>query len=106
MLVTATPQKNRSLYIAFYMVITSIIGVSLANIAGGKLLEWMGNLSFSFAGIQFDRYKVLFAAACALRLAIVLAVLPLIAGLKQEKPEFVESYEDKEAGKYDGEEPA
>jgi MFS family permease len=106
MLVTVTPQRNRSLYIAFYMVVTSIIGVSLANIVGGKLLEWMGNLSFSVAGVQFDRYKVLFAASCVLRLAVMLALLPLIAGAKQENPDDGEPYEDKEVEDYAGNEPA
>jgi MFS family permease len=105
MLVTATPQRSRSVYIAIYMVVTSIVGMSLANIAGGKLLEWMGDLSFRFAGIRFDRYKVLFAASCALRFIIVMAVLPMV-GARQENPENVESYMEKEAEVDDGKESA
>jgi MFS family permease len=106
MLVTVTPQRNRSVYIAFYMVITSVVGVSLANLTGGWLLEWMGDLSFRFAGVQFDRYKVLFAGASALRLVIVLLLLPLIAGIGKEKNDSVEPNNEREAEEYAGKEPA
>jgi hypothetical protein len=66
----------------------------------------MGELSFQFAGMQFDRYKVLFTASCALRLMIVLLLLPLIANVKQDKPENVESYEVKGADEDVRKEPA
>lgn len=106
MLVTVTPQRNRSVYIAFYMVITSVVGVSLANLAGGWLLEWMGELSFRFAGLHFDRYKVLFAGASALRLIIVLLLLPFITGIGSQQSGSAEPYIEKEAEEHAGKEPA
>ncbi len=91
MLVTVTPQRNRSMYVAMYMVITSMVGVSLANLTAGKLLNMMGDLTFQLFGIQFDRYKLLFAGACVLRLFIVLLLLPAIAHLKQHENENAKS---------------
>ncbi len=102
MLVTVTPQRNRSMYVAMYMVITSTVGMSLANLVGGKLLSMLGEISFTFWGVHFDRYKLLFAGACVLRLIIVLFLLPAIAHLKQGKKENNETNSegvDSNAGK-------
>jgi hypothetical protein len=104
--VSVTPQRNRSVFIAAYMVVTSVVGGSLANLAGGKLLSLMGELNFSILGIQFDRYKVLFAGACVLRLLIVLLLLPTIAHLKQSNAENTETNEIERVDSDDGKEPA
>lgn len=91
MLVSVTPTRNRSIYIAMYMVVTSLFGVSLANVAGGKLLEWMGELNFSFLGLHLDRYKLLFVGACGLRLLVVLLLLPMLANIKPHNMDNVDS---------------
>lgn len=80
MLVSVTPQQNRSIYIAIYMVVTSVLGSSLGYLCGGALLDWMGDLRFQALGIAFDRYKVLFTGASVLRLGVILALLPYMAG--------------------------
>ena len=59
MLMSRTPAVNRSLYIAFYAVTTSLFGTVLGYLAGGAFLECMGNISFSLLGIGFDRYKTI-----------------------------------------------
>ena len=87
MLVTVTPQQNRSIYIALYMVITSLAGASLGYLAGGGLLNLMGELKFNLLGITFDRYKLLFIGAGMLRLLVILCLLPLIANLGHSKGE-------------------
>jgi MFS family permease len=91
MLVTVTPLKNRSVYIAMYMVVTSLVGISLANAAGGWLLKWLGDVSFSFLGVAFDRYKLLFAGTCALRVLVIALLLPMIANIKPQIAERVET---------------
>ena len=79
MLVTVTPQRNRSIFIALYMVLTSVLGTSLGYLCGGALLDWMGDLRFPLAGLVIDRYKVLFTGAGFLRLVVILVLLPLMA---------------------------
>lgn len=106
MLVTVTPQRNRSMFIAMYMVITSIVGGSLANLAGGKLLSMMGELHITFLGMQFDRYKLLFAGSCVLRLLIVLVLLPMIAQLKQTELENTGMNNQERDDSHVGKEPA
>lgn len=85
MLVTVTPTKNRSMYIAMYMVVTSVVGASLGYMAGGGLLELMKGVSFSLLGLHIDQYKILFVGAGALRLVAVLCLVPLISNLKQNE---------------------
>lgn len=91
MLVTVTPLKNRSIFIAMYMVVTTLFGVSLANAAGGQVLEWLGDVNFSFLGIAVDRYKLLFVGSCVLRLLVILLMLPMIAKIKPQNAESEES---------------
>ena len=79
MLVSVTPQQNRSIYIAIYMVVTSVLGASLGYLSGGALLDWMGDLHFEVLGLTIDRYKVLFTGAGILRLGVILALLPIMA---------------------------
>jgi MFS family permease len=98
MLVSVTPLRNRSVFIAMYMVVTSLIGGSLANFAGGKILSILGELNFSFLGIQIDRYKLLFAGACILRALIVLLLLPLIANTKQHNQEDINVDQEERIG--------
>jgi MFS family permease len=79
MLVSVTPQENRSIYIAIYMVVTSVLGASLGYLCGGTLLDWMGDLRFRLLGLDIDRYKLLFTGASVLRLGVILALLPWMA---------------------------
>ena len=76
MLTTATPERNRSAFLATYLVVTSVVGMSLGNLAGGKILELIGELQFRFLGFTFDRYKLLFIGVGLLRLLIILFLLP------------------------------
>ena len=103
MLMTVTPTHNRSIYIALYTVFTSLLGQSLGNLVGGSLLDWMGELSFAFAGIHFDRYKVLFVATGILRAGIILLLLPLIKNIKSHgEPEQAATQERTDANVSEG----
>lgn len=90
MLVTVTPQRNRSMFVAMYMVVTSLFGVTIANLVGGSLLNIMGNINFTLFGMQFDRYKILFIGAGLLRLLVVLFLLPMIANLVKPHEDTVD----------------
>ncbi len=82
MLMTATPTRNRSVFLATYLVVTQVVGASLGNLAGGKLLDVMGELQFRFAGFDFDRYKLLFIGVGLLRFLIILFLLPLLTNVQ------------------------
>ncbi|MDD4797300.1 MAG: hypothetical protein PHO66_05985, partial [Eubacteriales bacterium] len=76
MLMTSTPLENRSLFIALYSLTTAVLGAALGNLAGGWLLKQLGDISFTFLGIWFDRYKLMFFFGAALRLTVMLYMLP------------------------------
>ncbi|NLG38295.1 MAG: MFS transporter [Clostridiales bacterium] len=78
MLMTSTPPRSRSLYVALYAIVTSIAGAFVGYLAGGALLELMGPLSFTVAGLTFDRYKLLFLGGGALQTMSSLLLLPLL----------------------------
>jgi len=84
MLTTATPETNRTMYIALYSVITSVFAV-VGYLLGGALLEVLGDMDFTFALIRWDRYKVLFSAAGLLRLAVILLVMPLMSKVLEDE---------------------
>lgn len=80
MLIAYTPEKNRSLFVAMYSVITSLFGGAGGYLAGGALLELMGSLEFDWMGLTFDRYKILFIASM-----LLMAVFSLLALKSLEK---------------------
>jgi MFS family permease len=94
MLVSVTPQRNRSSFVAMYMVVTSVLGASLGYLSGGSLLDLLDGVQFSLFGLSIDKYKLLFVGAGALRLLIILLLLPLIANLKPHNPEAAIVSED------------
>lgn len=76
LLMTVTPQENRSMYLALYAIIINLGGNALGNMGGGWILTQLGDISFSFLGMVFDRYKIILLAGAALRLAAALILLP------------------------------
>ena len=75
-----SPDKNRSMYLAVYSCVTSLIGMGLANTAGGWLLDnalpALEKLNLSFAGIEFNRYNYLFLITSVLRVFAAFVLLP------------------------------
>ncbi len=70
----ASPDDERSTYIAFYSAVTCLAGTALGTLCGGWLLE-----GFRTAGLftgWFDRYKVVITISVALRFALVLLLVP------------------------------
>ncbi|MDD3243739.1 MAG: MFS transporter [Eubacteriales bacterium] len=84
MLMTSTPQKNRSMFIALYSITTALLGSALGNLTGGWILKQLGDVSFSFLGMGFDRYKLILFAGAALRFAAVFLLLPKLTKGEQE----------------------
>ena len=74
------PKVNRSMYIATYLMCTSIIGVGLANATGGWLLENVFSrteaMELSFLGVTLTRFSFLFALSAFLRCFMVYVALP------------------------------
>jgi hypothetical protein len=85
MLITHTPSHNRSMYIAIYSVLTTLIGNALAYIAGGYFLESVNklNIHIFLGGILLNNYQLLFIVSSIMRLAAALVFLP---GVPNDKP--------------------
>lgn len=92
-LVSNTPDKNRSMYIALYAILTSLIGASLAYAVGGALLDtfagWMQGLSWSFLGQPVTQYHLIFTLTGLLRLVCMVVILPTIRDEKDLKAKDV-----------------
>lgn len=86
MLITNTPEENRSMAIAIYFVITTILGNALAFITGGFLLDQVASIvsNINFFGRSVNQYQVLFVITMIMRLSAVLLFLP---GVKDEQSE-------------------
>lgn len=80
MLMSSTPNTNRTMYIALYSATTSICAV-VGYLLGGALLELLGDISFDVFFVKMDRYKILFSSTGILRLLIVLLFAPAMTKL-------------------------
>jgi MFS family permease len=69
------PEKNRSMYVAVYSCLTSLIGIGLANTTGGWLLDNVFSI-VERAPLIFNRYNYLFILAFVLRVSIGYIMLP------------------------------
>ena len=78
MQLSVSPDEAKPSYIAVFACITSLLGVALGTLCGGSLLEaWEG--AGWFTG-SLDRVKVLILLAAALRLTVVLCLVPRLDG--------------------------
>ena len=80
----SAPKVNRSMYIAVYFTITSIIGIGLANATGGWLLDNVFSapeaMELSLFGIILTRYNYIFALTALARCIMVYIALPKMVG--------------------------
>ena len=77
------PEKNRSIYVANYSLIVSLVGIALAFVCGGAFLEFtkpfLNHLNFTFVmGQKFNSFHVLFIMSSLIRLLALLIFLPRI----------------------------
>ena len=78
MQLSVSPDEAKPSYIAMFACITSLLGVALGTLCGGSLLEaWEG--AGWFTG-SLDRVKVLILLSAALRLTVVLWLVPRLDG--------------------------
>lgn len=85
MLITHTPSQNRSMYIAIYSVLTTLLGNALAYVAGGYFLESVSklNIHIFLGGSLLNNYQLLFIVSSIMRLSAALAFLP---GVPKDNP--------------------
>jgi len=80
MMMGQAPQMNRSMYIAVYLTVTSILGIGAANAAGGWLLDnvfaRLEPFQFSVFGVVMTRYNWLFALTALLRCGMFFVAFP------------------------------
>jgi MFS family permease len=80
------PKTNRSMYIAVYFTISSIIGIGFANAAGGWLIEnvfyALERMDIVLLGVKMTRYNYIFALTAVLRCVMIYIALPRL--IKEE----------------------
>jgi MFS family permease len=87
------PEKNRSIYIANYALVTSVIGIAIAIICGGAFMEIsrpvISHLSIPFVmGQKLTNFHVLFILSGLIRLCAVYFLLPRV-NEKDAKPSML-----------------
>jgi MFS family permease len=75
------PERNRSMYIAFYTLVTSLIGIAAAYVCGGAFMQYatpvFDALKLPFVmGRYFSSFDALFIISAILRLIALLVFLP------------------------------
>jgi MFS family permease len=75
-----SPERNRSMYIALFSCITTLIGGALANAIGGWLLDnplrLLEEADAPLFGFSFNRYNYLFLITFILRVISAFLLLP------------------------------
>lgn len=77
------PEKNRSIYVATYTLITSVLGIALAFVCGGGFLELtrplINKLDLPFVmGQRLNGFHVLFMLSGLIRLSSIVFLLPRV----------------------------
>lgn len=80
----ASPDGERSTYIAFFACICSLVGTALGTLCGGWFLDYC-HTSGLFTG-SFDRYKVLILISVVLRFMAVILMVPRLENENGETP--------------------
>ena len=84
------PPQGRSMYIAFYFMMTQTVGVGLGNAAGGWLLDnvflALEKADIAVFGVKMTRYNYIFAVTAIFRLAVVYLALPRLISEQGNTP--------------------
>jgi hypothetical protein len=77
------PEKNRSMYVANYTLVTAVLGTAIGSISGGAFMEYtkpvLASLDIGFlAGQRLNAFHCLFIGSSLLRLSAVLIFLPRV----------------------------
>ena len=87
------PEKNRSMFVAIYFSITSIIGLGLAGMTGGWLLDNvfapLEAMGYTLFGIELNRYNYIFGVTAILRAFTAIVLLPRM--IKEENTQPVKT---------------
>lgn len=74
------PEKNRSIYVAVFTLITSVIGIALAFVCGGAVMEYtkplIQSLKLHFIAQPLNSFHILLILSAFIRLSSVLFISP------------------------------
>lgn len=74
------PEKNRSIYVAVFTLITSVIGIALAFVCGGAVMEYtkpiIQSLKWHFIMQPLNSFHILLILSASIRLCSVLFIAP------------------------------
>jgi len=73
-----SPDKNRSVYIANFSLVSSIAGSILPFMAGGLLMQATADLNLNILNFNVQNYHVLFVTAVMIRLFALVVLFPRI----------------------------
>lgn len=85
---SASPDRERPTYIAFFSCVTSVVGAFLGILAGGAILEGIQS-SVTLSAMIPDRYKFMFIIAVILRVGSVLIFIPRLENSSEHNVESV-----------------
>ncbi|MFZ5988678.1 MAG: MFS transporter [Bacillota bacterium] len=85
------PDKNRSIFVANYTLIISVIGIALAYVFGGAYLEFtkplLDHLNLPFVtGQKFNNFHSLFILSALIRIVAVIVMLPRVNEENSKSP--------------------
>ena len=87
-ILSRSPERNRSMYIAIYFCVTTLVGNAFANAAGGWLLDnplySLETMGVSLFGVALNRYNYLFLLSFVLRGLCAWVLLPRMIRPDQE----------------------
>ncbi|MDR0395850.1 MAG: hypothetical protein LBH66_00935 [Oscillospiraceae bacterium] len=82
MYLNAAPDVNRSMYISAYFAATQLFGNAASNALGGMLVQnvlpALEALNWHIAGIAMTRYHFIYLISGALRIVMILGLLPMM----------------------------
>ena len=67
LLIGIAPKRNRSMYVAVDLTVTSLVGAA-GPILAGYFMDLMGDTSFGVLGMSFGGFQLLCVATCAVRM--------------------------------------
>jgi MFS family permease len=89
-MMSQAPERGRSMYLAFYFMLTQTAGIGFGNAAGGWLLDnvysVLEGLDIVILGAKMTRYNYLFATTAILRVIVIYFALPRLISEEGNTP--------------------
>ena len=89
-ILSRSPERNRSMFIAIYHCVTTLFGIALANVTAGWLLDnplaALEKMNVSIFGVLLSRYNYLFLLTFILCMITIFLLLPKMIDTTDDPP--------------------